>query len=212
MYKALHKYSGEDIDSGDDVIPVYMREENKVVYGIIPNGNYYYDCPIGVEYEGDRYNGNEFVVYDFNDPIGFLSGLYWDIDGIPYYEHNFTDTISLGNHLVKRYNGTWLSNRLMLVEGIGPDTQISGYTLFISYPIGPGIPWFFFSHLIENDEIVYKGLCYRGVPDGIDEVVADKTRRPLDPNYYNLMGQPVGKDLPTTPGIYIHQGKKIVIR
>ena len=34
----------------------------------------------------------------------------------------------------------------------------------------------------------------------------------MDENYYNLMGQPVGKDVPITPGIYIHQGKKIVVR
>ncbi len=35
--------------------------------------------------------------------------------------------------------------------------------------------------------------------------------RQYDDNYYNLMGQPVGKALPTTPGIYIHHGKKIVV-
>ena len=45
----------------------------------------------------------------------------------------------------------------------------------------------------------------------IDEVVAEQPRRPLDDNYYNLMGQPVGKDVPTAPGIYIHHGQKIVI-
>ena len=48
--------------------------------------------------------------------------------------------------------------------------------------------------------------------DGIDEVVADKSPRSLDDNYYNLMGQPVGKDLPTLPGIYIHHGNKILVR
>ncbi len=26
-----------------------------------------------------------------------------------------------------------------------------------------------------------------------------------------MMGQPVGKDIPTMPGIYIHQGKKICV-
>jgi hypothetical protein len=46
---------------------------------------------------------------------------------------------------------------------------------------------------------------------GIDEVVADQSQRQQDDNYYNLMGQPVGKELPTTPGIYIHQGKKISV-
>ena len=27
-----------------------------------------------------------------------------------------------------------------------------------------------------------------------------------------MMGQHMGKDVPTTPGIYIHNGKKIVVR
>ena len=43
-------------------------------------------------------------------------------------------------------------------------------------------------------------------------MVADVPQRQLDENYYNLMGQPVGKDVPTVPGIYIHQGKKILVR
>ena len=41
------------------------------------------------------------------------------------------------------------------------------------------------------------------------------TRPPKPPppdDYYNLMGQPVGKDLPTLPGIYIHHGNKILVR
>ena len=42
--------------------------------------------------------------------------------------------------------------------------------------------------------------------------MTEQPKRPLDPQYYNLMGQPMGKDVPTTPGIYIHQGKKIVVR
>ena len=79
--------------------------------------------------------------------------------------------------------------------------------------MGHGLLYFSFSHLIENGEIAYKGLNYHEEDfDGIDEVVVDKTSHPLDPNYYNLMGQPVGKEEPTTPGIYIHQGKKIVVR
>jgi hypothetical protein len=68
------------------------------------------------------------------------------------------------------------------------------------------------SHVIENGEIIYRGLYFN--PDhwtGIDEVVTDQRPRQYDDNYYNLMGQPVGTELPTTPGIYIHHGKKIVV-
>ena len=69
------------------------------------------------------------------------------------------------------------------------------------------------SHVIENGEIVYKTGAYN--PDitlGIGDVVADQPERMTDGNYYNLMGQPVGKDVPTVPGIYIHQGKKVLVR
>ena len=55
-------------------------------------------------------------------------------------------------------------------------------------------------------------MRYReGAYDRINEVVADQ-RRVKDSNYYDLMGRVVGKDVPTVPGIYIHQGKKICVR
>ena len=53
-----------------------------------------------------------------------------------------------------------------------------------------------------------QGVYY--APAGIDELTG-MTRHTIDNNYYNLMGQPVGKELPSTPGIYIHQGKKICV-
>ena len=69
------------------------------------------------------------------------------------------------------------------------------------------------SHVIKDGQIIYKGMRYRhGAFTGIDEVVTEQPCRPFDPNYYNLMGQPVGKDVPTAPGIYIHNGKKIIVR
>ena len=217
-YKAMHKYYGDAINEENDTVPIYMREEDKVVYGIIPDGRKYTDCPVGRVRGSDSdviYSGNEFVMYDFNDPLGFLTSFKSGLEGdtCSYYEHQYTDTIAFGHHLGKRYNGTWWGVDCRLVEGIGLDNTTSSYTLCIAWPIGNGLLYFNFSHVIENGEIIYKGFRYREEDfDGIDEVVADKTRRPLDANYYNLMGQPVGKDVPTVPGIYIHQGKKIVVR
>jgi hypothetical protein len=66
------------------------------------------------------------------------------------------------------------------------------------------------SHVIEDGEIIFRR--YEQPQTVINEVVADVPQRQLDGNYYNLMGQPVGKDVPTVPGIYIHQGKKILVR
>ena len=46
-YKAMHKYYGDAINAVNDTIPVYLREQDKVVYGIVPDGKTYADCPIG---------------------------------------------------------------------------------------------------------------------------------------------------------------------
>ena len=103
-----------------------------------------------------------------------------------------------------------------VVEGIGFDSYDMGdlLTPFTRKP-DPNADyqeWCGLSHVVKDGKIIYKGMRWRdGVITGIDEVVPEPSRRPQDPNYYNLMGQPVGKDVPTTPGIYIHQGKKIVV-
>ncbi len=445
-YKAMHKYSGDGINWDNDTIPVYLREEDKVVYGIIPNGISYSDCPVyntfatTTYYDGDvlvvdhanYYNGQEFVLYDFNNPIAYWNELI-AASGDQYSSCQlyYTDTVSIGQHWAKRYVGkihsefeqiesigliasnttplclfmplttgtqdchyglkkviedgevvypknyvedtylpviregvTWVNEKVIVnngdttsyyytyrFDGLAPfkngynqafmalyytdnsienDSLIAGlredeafvmchnnqalnrvieqdrnminfytyqysegtqalYGLYTFYsndfyavdffmqsqreqflsqenfvnvdPIeidgvkcsrcayineqgdtlayvveGIGFDsrdmgdlltpftrkpdpnadyqeYWGLSHVIKGDKIIYKGMRYRkGAHDGIDEVVADGTARLTDNNYYNLMGQPVGKDLPTTPGIYIHQGRKIVVR
>ena len=213
-YKAMHKYYGSDINMINDTIPIYLREENKIVYGIVPDGKKYSDCPIGnpCEYIFEKIdNGEEFLLYDFQDPVS-----YWDNHINTYdpgsYESLYIDTLVIGNHLAKRYVGTRYNKEFHTIEGIGIDAIGSGYTLFPLMPMktGEGNLLVEFSHVIENGEIVYKGLNY-DPQTGINEVVADQ-RRAVDDNYYNLMGQAVGKEVPSTPGIYIHQGRKIVVR
>ena len=104
-----------------------------------------------------------------------------------------------------------------VVEGIGFDSRDMGdlLTPFTRQPDHDADyqEWCGLSHVVKDGQIIYKGMRYRhGAFTGIDEAIADGTSRPADPNYYNLMGQPVGKDVPTSPGIYIHNGKKIVVR
>ena len=105
-----------------------------------------------------------------------------------------------------------------VVEGIGFDSRNMGdlLTPFIREP-DPDADYQEYCglcHVVKDGQIIYKGMRY--TPDnmtGIDEVVADqRQRRQYDDNYYNLMGQALGKELPTTPGIYIHHGKKVIIR
>ena len=136
-------------------------------------------------------------------------------------QENFTlvDPIEIEGYQCNRYayvdeDGDTLA---YLVEGIGFDSRDMGdlLTPFTRKP-SPNADYQEYcglSHVIKDGKIIYKGMRYN--PDnmtGVDEVVADKTCRPYDPNYYNLMGQPMGVEVPTTSGIYIHHGKKIVIK
>ena len=224
-YKAMHKYYGNSINVENDTIPIYMREEDKVVYAIIPDGKFYSDCPIGnyapmdgtILYDDAIHEGREFILYDFNNPIDYWNNIVensldWYYDS--YYLN--MDTIEVGDHLAKRYVGQIISE-FHMIEGIGIDGYYS-YTLSFFMPmiLGLGGPTFHLSHVVEDGNIIYKGLYY--LPDimtGLDEVVADHPREgaaALDPNYYNLMGQPVGTTLPSVPGIYIHHGNKILVR
>ena len=104
-----------------------------------------------------------------------------------------------------------------IVQGIGFDSRNMGdlLTPFTKQP-NPNAKhqeWCGLSHVVKDGKIIYKGMRYRhGAFDGIDEVVAEQPQaRQYDDNYYNLMGQPVGKTLPTAPGIYIHHGQKICV-
>jgi len=442
-YKAMHKYSGDAINEMNDTIPVYLREEDKVVYGIVPDGQTYDECPVGMNWWPEAreviQSGQEFILYDFNDPINFIkNNIKYPIQGSPngynvydvipdkivvagkkvnrymydasciiegigcdgvnlgyplsalsqmlcyviengdtiytsksleipwdtgigdedynkelpiprqgvqwvneqvtvdngdttnyYYKYEFRGYESQGFALCYHYTGETLnssqdksvwaqyqsweyalntSNGMirynvpfrkvkregrdmmsyycnmgedywemyhfhnyvtdiescytpnwyiyrqkedflnrenlievdpLIIEGvkchrfayIGEQGDTLAYIVqgigFDSYDMGDLLTpftrkpdpnadhqeWCGLSHVVKDGQIIYKGMRYReGAFDGIDEVVADKAHRPMDENYYNLMGQPVGKDVPTSPGIYIHQGKKIVVR
>lgn len=222
-YKAMHKYYGNSINNENDTIPVYLREDNKIVYGIMLGGpeSLNRDCFLGYGFDDIFYlniwDGNEFVLYDFNDTPHYYENFFNYSDCDPdnkLLNFLYSDTITLGNKPAKRNIFKYRFNNICFIEGIGYDGPNSGYPLAYMYSELMSDPPFHLSHVIEDGNIIYKGFWYD--PDnmtGIDEVVAEqRPRRVHDDNYYNLMGQPVGKTLPTTPGIYIHQGKKIVIR
>ena len=128
------------------------------------------------------------------------------------------DPVMIENCMCSRwaYLGEQGDTLAYVVEGIGFDSYDLGdlLTPFTKKP-DPDADyqeWCGLSHVVKDGKIIYKGMRYReGTFDGINEVTADTSRRPVDPQYYNLMGQPVGKDVPTVPGIYIHQGKKICV-
>ena len=159
-YKAMHKYSGSAIDTQNDTIPIYLREEDKVVYGIIPDGHRYYDCPIKISWLNDEYNGQEFVLYDFNDQASFWDGVININEEDDDFECLSTDIIPLGTHQAKRYINRYGELEFYVVEGVGIDWPAWGYTLYFFMALYPNSPIYHFSHVIEDDQIIYKGFWF----------------------------------------------------
>ncbi len=148
------------------------------------------------------------------DLIEKQSGNFFNNDNLV-----LADPIIIENCICSRlaYIGEDGDTLAYVVEGIGFDSRDMGdlLTPFTRRPdpTADYQEWCGLSHVVKDGQIIYKGMRYN--PDvrvGIDEVVEDKVSRPQDPRYYDLMGRPVGTQVPTTPGIYIHQGKKIIVR
>ena len=189
----------------------YVRESDKRVYAIVNNdfNNYDYFMTQGfprIENVGGA--EGELVIFDFND----LTQFYKE-NGLTIAEAQ--DTVING---VKRKYYTELDNkRKKIIEGIGED--MVGNFLFpfcVRWP---------------NCEITRtKGLCYVMDTKGNVEyygtnlsslqdylIVTGLTTVRKDDNsqsdiYYNLLGEPVSRTKPTTPGIYIKGCKKVVVK
>ena len=150
-----------------------------------------------------------------------LPGLYIEYQLEPFLtEENFyqVESIDIEGYDCHRYAHVDQEGNIIcyLVEGIGFDSRDMGdlLTPFTRKP-DPDADYqeyWGLSHVIKDGKIIYKGMRYNEDHlSAVGEVAADR-QRAGDSNYYNLMGQPVGKDVPTAPGIYIHQGKKIIVR
>ena len=157
-YKAMHKYSGEEIDPNNDTIPVYMREEGRVVYAIVPDGKTYEDCPIDCLNDStiaeDIRAGREFVLYDFNDPEGFIMS---KIPQNPLAVHQVKpQTIMVGDQWVTRYVfSTRKMSGACFIEGIGCDGLNQGYPLAFPSVQESSQYRMYLSHVIEDGKVIY---------------------------------------------------------
>jgi hypothetical protein len=177
-YKAMHKYSGEEIDPNNDTIPVYMREEGKVVYAIVPDGKTYEDCPINCFSDSlideDIRAGREFVLYDFNDPEGFIMSRITYNDFIVHPV--MAQSIKLGNRCVKRY--VFSTKRMYgscFIEGIGCDGLTQGYPL--AFPNNNneqlGQLRMYLNHVIEDGKVIYSSEHLKVREDEFPELVRE---------------------------------------
>jgi len=163
-YKAMHKYYGESLNESSDTVVIMLREEDKVVYGIVPDGKIYPDCPIGIfsnsEIKSKITHGEEFVLYDFNDPIGFCAAEYYSYreyldEGLEPYM--FTDIIAINGSQRKRHAFNCMG-QFCLIEGIGYDGLTDGFTLSYKNAHLTGAPMFFLLYVIENGDVVYRSV------------------------------------------------------
>ena len=175
-YKAMHKYSGEEIDPNNDTIPVYMREEGKVVYAIVPDGKTYEECPIDCFSDStineDIMAGREFVLYDFNDPEGFIMSriTYNDFIVHPVMPQN----IMLGDRSVKRYVfSTRMMSGACFIEGIGCDGLTQGYPLAFPNDQQLGESRMYLDHVIEDGKVIYRSERFNRREDEYPELVRE---------------------------------------
>ena len=231
---ALYYYTGNSLDTEQDSLIAGLSDGYPYLYEVSFFRNHAYDA---VKTEGRNMielpmytDGGTRTLYRFGGwglIDFFLMIQEWTHEFNPEQEvfltsENFTEVepIEIEGHSCSRYAYVKENGDTMcyVVEGIGFDSRNMGdlLTPFTREP-DPDADYQEYCglcHVVKDGQIIYKGMRY--TPDnvtGIDEVVAEKPQaRQVDDNYYNLMGQPVGKTLPTTPGIYIHHGKKIVVR
>ena len=228
--KACYYYTGDNLDVERDSLIAGLRDdEGKVTF---MRNNAYFKLlnenrlmfPLMWYSDG----GTRILYY-------FRTKVEWDWDCLDYFifcqdggndiiltTDNFSevepieiDGVSCSRYAYVKESGETLC---YVVEGIGFDSYNMGdlLTPFTREP-DPDADYQEYCglcHVVQDGQIIYKGMRYS--PDnmtGVDEVRTDQPKRHnVDDNYYNLMGQAVGKSLPSAPGIYIHQGKKIVIR
>ncbi len=233
---ACYYYTGDELDVEQDSLIAGLRNHMTSVTCV--RNNAYKDnlrnnkCVFKLAMFAD---GGTIILYCFNE-VDIYDGNF--MDNVDYYlmcqddavetygieplltSDNFIriDPIMIENVSCSRcaYINEQGDTAAYVVEGIGFDSYDMGdlLTPFTRKP-DPDADyqeWCGLSHVVKDGQIIYKGMRYRdGAYNAIDVVVADQ-RRPMDDNYYDLMGRAVGKDVPTTPGIYIHNGNKIVIR
>ena len=158
--------------------------------------------------------------FDYFSEMAELRFICRQMDSAIITHDNFFEVSSIVvcNQQFRRYAyiGESGDTLAFVVQGIGFDSRDMGdlLTPFTRRPdpAADHQEWCGLSHVVKNGQIIYKGMRYReGAFDGIDEAVSDRLARPTDPHYYDLTGRSVGTEVPTAPGIYIHQGKKICV-
>ena len=162
-YKAMHKYSGNAIDPDNDTVLVYLREENRIVYAIIPEGMASDSFLVGYGdiwdyniYEEAK-SGKEIILYEFNETESYYKYIFGrKQDELSYLG---VDKVDVGGQQVNRHTFNYRVRSFYFIEGIGYDGFISGYPLSYLYTLGDY--FYYLSHVVENGKTIYKSVNYR---------------------------------------------------
>ena len=150
-YKPMHLYSGDSISESNDSVPVYLREEDKVVYAIIPEGRSYPECPVGFSTVTP---GVEFFLYDFNVPESDIEvGRHHIVSDYHRFHISKVDTLQVGHRICRRYCD-FTNVYYFIIDGYGYAGHASGTPLALGGECR-------MSHIIEDGELVFKTHLYQ---------------------------------------------------
>ena len=159
-YKAMHMCVDDLYSEPKDVVPVYLREENKKVYGIVPVSIFFDDAiicltPYGFAPDDVILSGEEFLLYDFQDPVTYWENLIND----DWFNLQLQlDTIQVGGHYAKRlFDSRQEGDYFQVIEGIGA-TGMNSYPLAFFMPVTIGVHTtasYNLEKVVENGEVIY---------------------------------------------------------
>ncbi len=197
QYHKCLKFKGEnpDADASGGKVAAYLREENRVVTG-------------WRKHDGVK---ETYILYDFDHPENMEQIVVQGFNDASYFT---TDEVTVNGHPCKRHIFEY---RGAIIDGIGfsavsyYDTQWGDLLQPFQHLGLTGFPGeelrLYFLYLREGGEVIYT-TPYNDTYSAVSDITAER-RGAGDGRYYNLMGQPVAHP---EPGIYIRNGKKVVVR
>ena len=159
-YKAVHMCTDDVYSEPKDVVPVYLREENKKVYGIVPVSIFFDDAiicltPYGFAPDDEILAGEEFLLYDFQDPVTYWENL---INDDWFNTQLQLDTVEVGGHYAKRlFDSRQEGDYFQVIEGIGA-MGMNSYPLAFFMPVTTGVhttAYYSLEKVVENGEVIY---------------------------------------------------------
>ena len=218
-FKKCYRYFGEHFDP-DNLSPIaYMEEWGRTIMVITPpiaqhrsdefvsdfGGTYSLPSYWGYDKTGER------EIYWFEDVNGLMQDVN-ELYGCDYFSANdsVVTFVAVGDQMNRCFDitgigmvdGKW-------IEGVGIDGLHTGNLIAPLAPSGETGTQGLIRLADLDGNTLYEGAYY-SYYSGISQVDRDADVS-ADPRWYDLLGRP-HETRPTQPGIYIHQGRKVVVK